>query len=624
MALSDRQIRRVTEERVATINEVNTTTGQITMVDHYGTILNASLDTSSSLTSIPMAGEIWIVQRRNTNWYLVRQQKSLTDLVSLSPGDRKLSAPNNLYFEAQKVFINGHERIKDVRDFGAKGDNKNDDTVALQAAINAAQTAGGGTVFMPPGIYLISSQLTIPSQVTLSGSGPFTTEIKSYTTGAVSFGGTMIYVQDAQWVTIQNLSVQGVGITGSNCNGIWVRLVSGSNNKHITLRNVRAYNMAGFGVKLETPIMCVLENVRTVSTTDDGIFMNNGTSTTLISCYVGSSKKAGYHFDTMSYSSLIACASEGNGISYWLNASNNNVLQACGCETSVDISSTYPGTHFKLTGGTSNSLFSCYAREFGTPGADSNYYLDLSSSVTSTTVMNFRGTATTNGPTNYYNIASGSDVMWISNTFSGPGSAGIGSPRFVVDSTQLVFKSASTSSFAQDRSSTTNFGNFIARTAGVDQWAFGLRNDSTNNFHFRDSINGRTAIHLAQSGTASLVGVNNVTTENAVLHVGGSVATAFVAKTAAYTATVSDSTITGDATGATFQITLPSAASNCQGRHYTIKRINSGANSLTVGTTSSQTIDGATTKSLDTQWAFISVVSDGANWIITAQGGTVT
>ena len=40
-----------------------------------------------------------------------------------------------------------------VCDFGAKADQTTDDTAAFQAAIDAAHTAGGGSVFVPPGMY---------------------------------------------------------------------------------------------------------------------------------------------------------------------------------------------------------------------------------------------------------------------------------------------------------------------------------------------------------------------------------------------------------------------------------------------------------------------------------------
>jgi len=43
---------------------------------------------------------------------------------------------------------------------GAKGDRSTDDTAAIQAAINAAHTAGGGVVYFPAGLYRTTSALT--------------------------------------------------------------------------------------------------------------------------------------------------------------------------------------------------------------------------------------------------------------------------------------------------------------------------------------------------------------------------------------------------------------------------------------------------------------------------------
>lgn len=48
----------------------------------------------------------------------------------------------------------------DVTAFGAAGDGVTDDTAAIQAAINAAAAAGGGTVFVPAGTYLVSAGLS--------------------------------------------------------------------------------------------------------------------------------------------------------------------------------------------------------------------------------------------------------------------------------------------------------------------------------------------------------------------------------------------------------------------------------------------------------------------------------
>jgi polygalacturonase len=69
--------------------------------------------------------------------------------------------------------------LQTVRDFGAKGDGVTDDAPAIQRAIDAAARAGGGTVTLAPGTYLIHyrtsedgdgvSGLTMRSGVTLEG-----------------------------------------------------------------------------------------------------------------------------------------------------------------------------------------------------------------------------------------------------------------------------------------------------------------------------------------------------------------------------------------------------------------------------------------------------------------------
>ncbi len=53
-------------------------------------------------------------------------------------------------------------------------------------------------------------------------------------------------------------------------------------------------------------------------------------------------------------------------------------------------------------------------------------------------------------------------------------------------------------------------------------------------------------------------------------------------------------------------------------------RVNGGSNNVTVGATSSQLIDGASTKKLGAQYSAATLVSDGANWQIVNIVGTVS
>src|SRR6266542_6661038 len=57
-----------------------------------------------------------------------------------------------------------------VKAYGAAGDDAADDTTYIQNAINAANTAGGGIVFLPKGVYLHTG-LTFYPNLLIRGAG---------------------------------------------------------------------------------------------------------------------------------------------------------------------------------------------------------------------------------------------------------------------------------------------------------------------------------------------------------------------------------------------------------------------------------------------------------------------
>ncbi|HEX7556524.1 MAG TPA: hypothetical protein VF338_07850 [Leptolinea sp.] len=111
--------------------------------------------------------------------------------------------------------------------------------------------------------------------------------------------------------------------------------------------------------------------------------------------------------------------------------------------------------------------------------------------------------------------------------------------------------------------------------------------------------------------TSGKFGIGTIT-PNSSLQVSGSFATAVVSKSASYSPGNADQVIlcTADMTA-----TLPSAI-GIEGRQYTIKRTYASGSGATIATSAAQTIDGATTYSLSGQWKYITVVSDGSNWLI--------
>ena len=117
-----------------------------------------------------------------------------------------------------------------VKDFGAVGDGVTDDTVAIQAAVNAVGAIGGGSVYFPAGTYKISNEITVNSiGVVLIGASRWATLIRQHTPNlgifkimsmfcgvkALSFmyagtpasGATAIYVEGS-YVTLEDFVIR--------------------------------------------------------------------------------------------------------------------------------------------------------------------------------------------------------------------------------------------------------------------------------------------------------------------------------------------------------------------------------------------------------------------------------
>lgn len=110
--------------------------------------------------------------------------------------------------------------VYSVKDFGAYGDGVHDDTAAINAAISFAYAAGGGTVYVPIGAYLVSGNIVLYPGVSFVGAGGLAgmTEADATTPGAIfkvsSAIETSILVQAAD-STLKGLRIGGFGFDGA-------------------------------------------------------------------------------------------------------------------------------------------------------------------------------------------------------------------------------------------------------------------------------------------------------------------------------------------------------------------------------------------------------------------------
>ena len=96
---------------------------------------------------------------------------------------------------------------------------------------------------------------------------------------------------------------------------------------------------------------------------------------------------------------------------------------------------------------------------------------------------------------------------------------------------------------------------------------------------------------------------------------GGATRGAFRSVTTTGTVVSGDYLLLCDATGGAITMTLPAAAL-VPGRIYAFKRINAGANAVTVDGYGAETIDGVATHVMTPQWNSLLIMTNGVAWFI--------
>jgi hypothetical protein len=138
-----------------------------------------------------------------------------------------------------------------VRDFGAKGNARTDDTRAIQAAILAAP---GGTVWFPPGTYLISKTLVLLPGSTYKGSNSQSSIIRQRAkSNLTAILADENFVRDRRRTTT-GIQIEDLGIDGN-----------------------AAGNSKGHGIVLMTD-RCLVRHVFVANTPEAGLVLSDKTA----------------------------------------------------------------------------------------------------------------------------------------------------------------------------------------------------------------------------------------------------------------------------------------------------------------------------------------------------------
>jgi polygalacturonase len=199
-----------------------------------------------------------------------------------------------------------HPTSLDVRSFLAKGDGVTKDTAAFQAALDYCKAKGGGTVSVPPGVYLIGSivigpntTLRLESRANLIGSP----DIADYPLVRIRWEGEFRQGHRALISSekADNVSITGPGsIFGPSLNLSRLRnprgpaLIELANGTNVTLNGFSTMYQQLWSIHLLLCKNLTARNliIRTINTNGDGIDVDSCSDVTIENCDINTGDDA--------------------------------------------------------------------------------------------------------------------------------------------------------------------------------------------------------------------------------------------------------------------------------------------------------------------------------------------
>lgn len=221
--------------------------------------------------------------------------------------------------------------IFNVKDFGAVGDGVTDDTAAMQAAIDAASAAGGGTVFVPTGTYIVSAGeepsdgcLMLKSNVHMEGEGAGKTTVKVADGSDTKITGVIrsAYGEETHDFGLSNLTIDGNREhTTGKIDGWFNGYIPGKDghDSNVTLSGVEIKDCSGYGFDPhEQTINMLIENCVSHGNGLDGFVADYMIDTKYVNNVAYDNDRHGFNIVTstndFTMTGNVAYGNGGNGI----------------------------------------------------------------------------------------------------------------------------------------------------------------------------------------------------------------------------------------------------------------------------------------------------------------------
>lgn len=348
---------------------------------------------------------------------------------------------------AQGATGSGSSIYFNVKSYGATGNGTTDDTADIQAAVDAAHAAGGGTVYFPAGTYKLSTNpiklytgtsptITAYSNITFLGEGAngvTGTIINQTSTGVDVIKAINDSANGAQSLSLrfENFCIGFTGTLTNSGNGIYLSQQSSNGPAYLQCEfsNVRAQNLQGtgkYGFNCESLIVSTFNDCHSVLNTG-GYYLNGAvgaeygsvsTSVSFINCYSNACLTYGYRIVDCTYISFLSTAcdisSNVTANAYSIEGCNSISFNGCGFEldgTHSLANGWYIGADAASAGSNQIGLYNCYGFQ-----SKSTVEIYVTGSSKGVTVVGYNSNSSISGSTGL-KLDSGTQVTDINCSF---------------------------------------------------------------------------------------------------------------------------------------------------------------------------------------------------------------
>lgn len=213
--------------------------------------------------------------------------------------------------------------VFNVRDFGALGDGVADDTGAILSTVDALNAAGGGSIYLPAGVYVVTQEIQLISNTQMYGDGIGATIITlpdALNHDVIGIVRTLDYETTP---IVSNVLVRDLTIDGNRQNqsegsqfGFYCGSKTPRRHFQITAWRVEVRNCKGYGFDPHewTERMYILECI-SHGNERDGFTLDGIVDGVIRGCIAYNNDRHGFNIITNTFNTIVSqCIAHNNGV----------------------------------------------------------------------------------------------------------------------------------------------------------------------------------------------------------------------------------------------------------------------------------------------------------------------